>query len=274
MRRQFLIPVLVGMLALVAGQVFAQSGTVVLRNGDRIQAEVRDMGRELNLRVNGAPRSIPIGEVVLIDFTGDGRNISAEELNRANSANGYVVMRNGEQFNARLQDLMGSPLIALFSDGRRANLGEVSRIYFGSVSNVAGFPSLATSTAGQSNSQAPSGAREVVVPGNVQWTATGLNVRRGQRLRFEPSGEIRLSLNGEDISRPAGALSFRFAQKAPIPTIPAGALIGRINNGQPFSIGDTTQVFDMPENGRLFLGVNDDHVNDNSGNYVVRVWEQ
>lgn len=274
MRRQFLIPVLVGMLALVAGQVFAQSGTVVLRNGDRIQAEVRDMGRELNLRVNGAPRSIPIGEVVLIDFTGDGRNISAEELNRANSANGYVVMRNGEQFNARLQDLMGNPLIALFSDGRRANLGEVSRIYFGSVSNVAGFPSIATSTAGQSNSQAPSGAREVVVPGNVQWTATGLNVRRGQRLRFESSGEIRLSLNGEDISRPAGALSFRFAQKAPIPTIPAGALIGRINNGQPFSIGDTTQVFDMPENGRLFLGVNDDHVNDNSGNYVVRVWEQ
>ena len=143
--------------------------------------------------------------------------------------------------------------------------------YFGSVSNVAGFPSLGTSTAGQSNSQAPSGAREVVVPGNVQWTATGLYVRRGQRLRFEPSGEIRLSLNGEDISRPAGALSFRFAQKAPIPTIPAGALIGRINNGQPFSIGDTTQVFDMPENGRLFLGVNDDHVPDNRGEFRVKV---
>jgi hypothetical protein len=98
-------------------------------------------------------------------------------------------------------------------------------------------------------------------------------VSRGQRLRFEPSGEIRLSLNGDDIARPAGALSFRFAEKAPIGTIPAGALIGRVGNGQPFSIGDTTQVFEMPANGRLFLGINDDHVADNSGNFVVRVWE-
>ena len=26
----------------------------------------------------------------------------------------------------------------------------------------------------------------------------------------------------------------------------------------------------MPADGRLFLGVNDDHVGDNSGNYVVK----
>ena len=67
---------------------------------------------------------------------------------------------------------------------------------------------------------------------------------------------------------------FRFAQKAPIPTVPVGALIGRVGNGQPFPIGDTTQAFDMPDNGRLFLGVNDDHVADNSGNFVVKIWEQ
>ena len=29
----------------------------------------------------------------------------------------------------------------------------------------------------------------------------------------------------------------------------------------------------MSETGRLFLGVNDDHVPDNSGNFVVKVWE-
>ena len=45
MRKQFLIPVLVGILALGAAQAFAQSGTVVMRNGDRVQAEVMDMGR-------------------------------------------------------------------------------------------------------------------------------------------------------------------------------------------------------------------------------------
>ena len=112
-----------------------------------------------------------------------------------------------------------------------------------------------------------------MVPSNVQWTNTGFNVSRGQYLRFEPSGEIRLSTNGEDIARAAGALSFRHADKATIPSIPVGALIGRIGNGQPFSIGDTTNAFDMPDSGRLFLGVNDDHVPDNSGNFVVKIWE-
>ena len=298
MRKHFLIPVLVGILALGAAQAFAQSGTVVMRNGERVQAEVRDMSRVFSLRVNGQPRQVPIGDIVLLDFTGNGRDISAEELSRANAANGYVVMKNGETFNASLKDLTGDPLIALFTNGRRANLSEVARIYLGSVSNVPGFPAQSASNpsvapntpmpeapgrmrgrgrgnrdAYQDRSAAPANARTVVVPGNVQWTNTGFNVNRGQYLRFEPSGEIRLSTNGDDIARAAGALSARHADKATILTIPVGALIGRVGNGQPFSIGDTTMAFDMPDSGRLFLGVNDDHVADNSGNYVVKVWE-
>ena len=79
MRKQFFIPVLVGMLALGAAQAFAQSATVVMRNGDRVQAEVMDMGQNFSLRVNGQPRQVPIGDIVLIDFAGDGRNISREE---------------------------------------------------------------------------------------------------------------------------------------------------------------------------------------------------
>jgi hypothetical protein len=265
-----------------------------MRNGDRLQAEVRDMSRVFSLRVNGQPRQVPIGDVVLLDFTGDGRNVTLDEVNRVNAANGgYVVMRNGETFNATLQDLMGDPLIALFSNGRKVNLGEVGRIYLGSVSNVAGFPTPTNPSIAPNNplpetpgrmrgrgrgnrdarTAAPANARTVVVPGNVQWTNTGFNVARGQYLRFEPSGEIRLSMNGDDIGRPAGALNARHADKATIPTIPVGALIGRVGNGQPFSIGDTTMAFDMPDSGRLFLGVNDDHVQDNSGNYVVKVWE-
>jgi hypothetical protein len=295
MRKQFFIPVIAGMLALGAAQAFAQSGTVVLRNGDRVQAEVRDMGQNFSLRVNGQPRQVPIGDIVLIDFTGNGRDISNDELSRANAANGYVVMKNGETFNASLKDLTGDPLIAIFTNGRRSSLGEVSRIYMGSVSNVPGFPQAnAAADPNQDNrgfgrgrgrgrgrdrdaymerSAAPANARSVVVPSNVQWTNTGFNVTRGQYLRFEPSGEIRLSTNGEDIGRPAGAMSARHADKATIPTIPVGALIGRVGNGQPFPIGDTTNAFDMPDSGRLFLGVNDDHVADNSGNYVVKVWE-
>jgi hypothetical protein len=122
-------------------------------------------------------------------------------------------------------------------------------------------------------SNAPRRAKAVVVPANVAWTNTGIRVKRGQWLRFEPSGEIRLSFNADDVAVAAGAKSGRMAAKAPIPTIYAGALIGRVNSGKPFSIGDTTRAFQMPANGTLFLGVNDDHLPDNSGNYVVKVWE-
>src|SRR5262245_42103170 len=107
MRKQFLIPILVGILALGAAQAFAQTATVVMRNGDRVRADVRDMGRDFVFRVDGQVRHVPLGDVVLLDFAGDGRNISVEELSRADRANGYVIMRNGEQFDASLKDLMG-----------------------------------------------------------------------------------------------------------------------------------------------------------------------
>jgi hypothetical protein len=121
-------------------------------------------------------------------------------------------------------------------------------------------------------SAAPPHARSVVVPSNVEWTNTGINVTRGQHLRFETSGEILLSFSRDDASRASGSVRSRQDDKSPVPTLPVGALIGRIANGRPFAIGDTTNTVDMPAGGRLFLGVNDDHVTDNSGNFVVKIW--
>ena len=299
MRKHLLIPVLAGILALGAAQAFAQTATVVLRNGDRMQAEVMDMGQNFSFRVNGAPRSVPISDVVLIDFTGDGRNVSADELSKVNaSGGGYVVMRSGDQFNARLQDLTGKPLVAAFTDGQKMRLGDVARIYLGPVSNVPGFPNAGNPSVTQNDpapdsrgwrgrgrgrgrgrdpymdrSAAPADARSVVLPSNVQWTNTNITVTRGQYLRFEPSGEVRLSLNGDDMGRASGTATPRHSDKAPMPSAPIGALIGRAGNSPPFLIGDTTQAIQMPADGRLFFGVNDDHVADNSGNFVVKIWE-
>jgi len=122
-------------------------------------------------------------------------------------------------------------------------------------------------------SDAPPNAHSVVVPANVAWTNTRIQVSKGQWLRFQPSGEVKLSFNNDDVAVAAGAKSGRMADKAPIPSIYVGALIGRVNNSKPFSIGNTTQAFQMPANGTLFLGVNDDYPGDNSGNLVVKVWE-
>ena len=112
-----------------------------------------------------------------------------------------------------------------------------------------------------------------MVNGNQQWTSTGITVRKGERLTFNTSGEVRLSSTGDDVAQPAGATSGRKVANAPMPNQIAGALIGRIGtNGQPFGIGNLNSVV-VPETGMLFLGINDDHVADNSGNYVVLVWE-
>ena len=276
MRKLFLIPVMAGILALSAAQAFAQSATVVMRNGDRVQAEILDMGRDYAISVNGQVRRVPLGDVVLLDFAGNGRDISPDELTRANAANGYVVMRNGETFNASLQDFTGKPLIAVFSNGRKTNLSEISRIYTGSVANVAGFPNQPSNTSANpvaptSGQSAPAHARSVVVPANVMWTNSGINVSRGQRLRFEPSGEVRLSFGSDDVARAGG--SSRHNEKAIIGSIPVGALVGRVGNGAPFVIGDAPNAVEINDSGRLFLGVNDDHHADNSGNFVVKVWE-
>ena len=69
-----------------------------------------------------------------------------------------------------------------------------------------------------------------------------------------------------------GSLSGRFAAGAPIPNALAGALIGRIDSGKPWGIGDQTLIV-APASGVLYLGINDDRLNDNTGQFnVVLSW--
>ena len=51
---------------------------------------------------------------------------------------------------------------------------------------------------------------------------------------------------------------------------PAGGLIARIDNYGPIFVGDR-RTFTAPVSGRLYLGVNDDHLADNRGEFVVNV---
>jgi hypothetical protein len=62
----------------------------------------------------------------------------------------------------------------------------------------------------------------------------------------------------------------RTAAGAPLPTVAAGGLIGRIGNGAPFAIGDQASV-PMPNAGLLYLAVNDDELSDNSGAFIVQL---
>ena len=109
----------------------------------------------------------------------------------------------------------------------------------------------------------------VRVDAQQRWTDTGLEVRAGDTLTFSSQGTIQMSNDANDTATPAGARSGRDAPKAPVNVV-AGALIARIGNSQPFPVGDQTSIT-APASGRLQLGVNDDHLADNRGEFEVRV---
>jgi hypothetical protein len=114
--------------------------------------------------------------------------------------------------------------------------------------------------------------RTLIVPANRQWTLTNMRVNRGDTVWFQATGEIRFSPNSRDRAGSAGSPDNKHVAGAPLPRELAGALIARIDNGRPFGIGNQTSV-SMPASGILYLGVNDDVVRDNSGQFdVVLSW--
>ena len=111
----------------------------------------------------------------------------------------------------------------------------------------------------------------VVVAANRAWTDTGVDVRMGDCVSFETSGEVRLSFGAADASGAGGSQSGRGACNAPVPQAPAGVLIARIGGSDAFDVGSRTAPIRAPRAGRLFLGINDDYTPDNTGSLRVRV---
>ena len=117
---------------------------------------------------------------------------------------------------------------------------------------------------------APAGSRNLRVNSQLRWTDAGLDVRAGDMLTISASGSIQMSDNAQDTASPAGSTSGRRAPDAPILNQPAGALLARIDNYGPIFVGDR-RSFRAPASGRLYFGVNDDHLADNRGEFVVVV---
>ena len=116
-----------------------------------------------------------------------------------------------------------------------------------------------------------SGATRMVrVNSQDRWTDSGITVRAGEALTLDVSGTIQMSDNPQDTATAAGSTSGRRAPDAPVLNQPAGGLIARIDNYGPIYIG-SHRSFTAPVSGRLYFGVNDDHLPDNRGEFVVSV---
>lgn len=252
-----------------------QSGTLVLRSGSTVAGELVDLGGSgFTFRVNGQDREIPRHEVAAIDFGGSSMDVPAEARDLPAGAN-LVQLRSGEIVQGEFYDVSGTqPLRIVFrtGGGERVFQGhDVRRIFMVRASDTAVTPVA----------PAPEpGGTTVVVSSRTAWTSTGINVRRGQQVRFEASGEVTFSPRGH-VARPAGSVDNLFDSNAPVPTALQGSLVGRVGSGSAargrsagaagaFAIGSQSTVT-MPADGVLFLGVNDSGLNDNRGEFSVTI---
>jgi hypothetical protein len=112
--------------------------------------------------------------------------------------------------------------------------------------------------------------RQVVVDAREQWTDTGIDVRAGQQIYFSSQGETRWGRDRRDGAQ--GERNSPLNPNRPLPDRPAAALIGRIGDrNQYFFIGGDAGPFRARDSGRLYLGINDDVLTDNSGNLRVTI---
>jgi hypothetical protein len=105
--------------------------------------------------------------------------------------------------------------------------------------------------------------RQVNVTAREQWTDTGIDVRAGQTIYLQANGETRWGPSRRDGA--AGERNSPYNAGRPLPDRPAAALLGRIGERDLFFIGDQPGPFRIRSSGRLFLGINDDVLTDNSG---------
>lgn len=110
--------------------------------------------------------------------------------------------------------------------------------------------------------------REVRVESRVRWTDTGIDVRAGQTVGFDARGTVRVGPTANEVASVDGTASRRRDNGAPMANQAEGALIARIGNSPVFFVGDLNSVR-APATGRLYLGVNDGDLGNNSGDFQV-----
>jgi hypothetical protein len=274
---QFKLVPVIAMFALSMVSLAAQEdrATVQLRDGTTVEGRIEALGQgTLFLRVSQADqRRIPISSVALIDRKGAAAGLPDTEVNEARNAEHLLLLTSGSSVKGQLVQIRGGegsgdegPRTYVFrtaaGEERTYPPEQVARIYMGM------YPFAATAHGAlAAPAHGPAGALRV--PPTAGWVATGLTVRKGDLVSFDTSGEVQLSDNGADRAKSTGTT--RAAPLAPLPTVNAGALIGRIgNSGKPFGVGDQASV-PMPDDGMLYLAVNDDERGDNAGEFIVVV---
>lgn len=252
---------------------------VFVRSGQRVQVSatgVITVGRT-RLTPDGLQRTDPsaplpnANEGKLIGAIGNDASSPIIELG---SRREFTADRNGRLF---LTANRGS-----FADARGAFEVQIQRERGGGFREA---DDLERSDAIRSRNRFPGGPgrgpgrveRDLSVPGNSRGVDAGIDVRAGDQITFTATGTIVAGQRAGTVG-PEGGRSTGFGSiigTRPVPSAGVGALIGYLRmldgqNSQPFFIGSSL-TWTAPADGRLYLLVNDDNYNDNSGAFTVHI---
>jgi hypothetical protein len=254
--------------------------TFVLTSGERVSGELSYKGGT-NYTLNG--KDYPSDQIAIIEFApGDPTAAELKQLpavnnNPAEHERHVFVTRSGEVIFGKIYHISpdGNTITYDRREGGRHDLSadNLARVYVNPGSARTLHAAILNAPQAVATSGAmPAGA--IAVNGNQAWTDTNINVKKGERIAFSTTGEIRVAAAAtpENTATPDGAGQFPGARTSyPVPQMAAGGLIARVGNGAPFPIGSNTQPITMPSDGRLYLGINDDQVGDNSGTFAVTI---
>lgn len=131
---------------------------------------------------------------------------------------------------------------------------------------------------------------ELVVPGNAGWVDTGIDVEEDEEFLFRGEGEISLQKGNPEAACGPDGTDIQGLQQ-PVPDRNLGGLAGKVSQvlavrtdektGEEvrdefvryFFIGHEQTVV-MPLRGRLFVGINENVVRDNDGEFRVAIFKK
>jgi len=255
MKKRFVTPLLAATLVLGLG-LTALADTIRLRDGSVIRGEIVGFkDQQFTVLIGAGARgrrsriTLYMEDVESIEFDG------ATGGDRAGSANDVTDMNDNTAASGRDT----SPAVRPTPADSRTSTGSI--------------PNRTSTPAGSSGSTAGPAFFPVRVRVRADntangWNDSGLMVRKGQRLRISATG--RVSLGGGIYATPTG-IRQPDADKL-MRNEATGALIAVIgdDNDDFIYVGDRTEII-AKRDGRLFLGVNEGNLSDNSGAFDVTV---
>jgi hypothetical protein len=182
-----------------------------------------------------------------------------------------LIMRDGTRVRGELIAVRNGTIE--FEERRSFGSGRTLRLDRNEVARIEFDEGTSSSSSSSSGGGRPGGMRErsIVVSADVAWNDAGIDVRQGQTIYVEATGNVTWGPSRRD--GPAGERNSPSNPSRPMPNRPAAALIGKVGSGNDiFFIGDDTGAIRVRNAGRLYLGVNDDVLNDNRGNFRVTVY--